>query len=58
MADVRSAIITDNEFYGRARIVNRARGRVVIADNIEQTDEDPFPQQRDSGSPPPPPPEG
>lgn len=43
--DVRAAIITGNEFYGRARIVNRARGRVVIRDNVEQTDEVPFPKQ-------------
>jgi hypothetical protein len=42
--DVRAAIITDNEFYGAARIVNRARGRVIINDNLEQTDEDPFPE--------------
>jgi hypothetical protein len=41
--DVRSAVITGNEFYGQARIVNQARGRVVIADNVDQTDEEPFP---------------
>jgi len=41
--DVRSAVITGNEFYGQARIANQARGRVVIADNLEQTDEEPFP---------------
>lgn len=41
--EVRAAIITGNEFYGRARIVNRAKGRVVIRDNIEATDEEPFP---------------
>lgn len=39
---VRSAIITGNEFYGKARIVNRARGRVIINDNIEETDENPW----------------
>jgi hypothetical protein len=44
--DVRSAIITGNEFYGQARIANQARGRVVIADNVEQTDEEPFPAPR------------
>ncbi len=43
--DVRAAIITDNEFYGEARIDNRARGRVVIANNIEMTDETPFPDE-------------
>ena len=36
---VRAAIIEGNEFYGRARIVNQAKGRVVIANNLEQTDE-------------------
>ncbi len=41
--DVRAAVILGNEFYGKARIVNHARGRVVITDNVEQTDEDPFP---------------
>lgn len=40
---VRAAIITGNEFYGQARIVNRARGRVVINNNIEETDERPWP---------------
>jgi len=43
--DVRSAVITGNEFYGKSRIVNNAKGRVVIANNIEETDEDPFPEQ-------------
>lgn len=41
--DVRAAVIVGNEFYGKARIENQARGRVAIANNIEQTDEDPFP---------------
>jgi len=40
--DVISAVITGNEFYGAANIRNRARGRVVIANNVEQTDEDPY----------------
>jgi hypothetical protein len=38
---VRSAIIEGNEFYGQSRIVNQAKGRVVIANNIEQTEEPP-----------------
>jgi len=42
--DVRSAIITDNEFYGEMRIVNEAKGRTVIENNLERTDEDPFPE--------------
>lgn len=41
--EVRSAVITGNEFYGKARIVNKAKGRVVIANNVEETDEDPYP---------------
>jgi hypothetical protein len=41
--EVRSAIITGNEFYGRSRIVNRTKGRVILRDNIEATDEEPFP---------------
>lgn len=45
---VRSAIITGNEFYGRARITNRSRGRVIINSNIEETDERPWP----NGPPP------
>lgn len=40
---VRSAIIEGNEFYGQARIANQAKGRVVIANNTEETDENPFP---------------
>ena len=40
---VRSAIIEGNEFYGQSRIVNQAKGRVVIANNVEETDENPFP---------------
>jgi hypothetical protein len=42
--DVISAVITGNEFYGKSRITNRARGRVVIEHNIEGTDEEPYPQ--------------
>ena len=44
---VRAAIIEGNEFYGQSRIVNQAKGRVVIANNVEETDENPFP----AGSP-------
>ncbi|MHB1001136.1 MAG: glycosyl hydrolase family 28-related protein [Armatimonadota bacterium] len=40
-ADVISAIITGNEFYGKSRITNKAKGRTIIKDNIEQTEEDP-----------------
>lgn len=43
MPDVRSAIIIGNEFYGKARLVNKSKGRVVFANNVEETDEDPFP---------------
>jgi len=43
--EVRSAVIVGNEFYGEARIDNRARGRVVIEHNIRQTDEEPFPEK-------------
>jgi hypothetical protein len=43
--EVRSALIEGNEFYGASRIVNQARGRVVIANNLEETDEMPFPQK-------------
>lgn len=42
--EVRSAVILGNEFYGEARIVNRARGRVEIDHNVERTDEEPFPE--------------
>jgi hypothetical protein len=45
-SEVRSAIIEGNEFYGQSRIVNQARGRVVIANNVEETDENPFPEKR------------
>jgi hypothetical protein len=38
---VRSAIIEGNEFYVESRIVNQAKGRVVTANNIEQTEEPP-----------------
>jgi hypothetical protein len=41
--EVRAAIITGNEFYGAARIVNNAKGQVVIDNNLERTDEEPFP---------------
>ncbi len=34
-----SAVIVGNEFYAPARIVNRSNGRVVIADNVDQTDD-------------------
>ena len=43
--DVISAVITGNEFYGEARIVNHAKGRVKIANNIEETDTDPCPRR-------------
>jgi hypothetical protein len=41
--DVRAAIITGNEFYGEAKIVNNAKGQVVIANNVERTDEEAAP---------------
>jgi hypothetical protein len=34
-----SAVIVGNEFYAPARIVNRSNGKVVIADNVDQTDD-------------------
>lgn len=37
--DVIAAVITGNEFYGKARIDNQAKGKVVISDNVEGTDE-------------------
>ncbi len=46
--DVRSAVILGNEFYGEARIVNRARGRVEIAHNLERTDEEPYPAEEEA----------
>ena len=42
--EVRAAVITANEFYGQARIQNGSKGHVVIENNIEQTDENPFPK--------------
>ncbi len=45
---VQAAIITGNEFYGPTLIVNRAKGRTVIKDNLFETDTDPFPK----GEPP------
>lgn len=44
--DVISAVIIGNEFYGKSRIVNRARGRTVIKDNVDQTEEDPYPKKK------------
>jgi hypothetical protein len=44
--DVISAIITGNEFYGKSRITNKSKGRTIIKDNIEQTEEDPFPAKK------------
>jgi hypothetical protein len=41
--DVRAAVITGNEFWGKARIVNRARGHVAITGNVEETEDEPFP---------------
>jgi hypothetical protein len=41
--DVISALVMGNEFYGEARIVNNARGRVVIEHNLENTGDDPYP---------------
>lgn len=41
--NVRSAIITGNEFYGKATIINKSQGQVIIKDNIEETDTNPFP---------------
>jgi hypothetical protein len=43
---VRSAIIEGNEFYGQSRIVNQAKGQVVLANNLEETDEKPFPERK------------
>ncbi len=34
-----SAVIVGNEFYAPARIVNRSNGKVVISDNVDQTDD-------------------
>ena len=45
---VRSAIIEGNEFYGQSRIVNKAKGRVVIANNLEETEENPFPAKKEA----------
>lgn len=45
---VRAAIITNNEFYGKAGIVNNSIGRVVIEGNIEETDTNPFPSEEES----------
>lgn len=42
--DVKAAVITGNEFYGEARITNNAKGQVVIANNVEKTDEGTFPK--------------
>jgi len=39
---VQAAIIANNEFYGKAEIVNRAKGRAVISGNVFETDTDPF----------------
>lgn len=47
--DVKAAVIKGNEFWGEARIVDRARGRVVIADNIEQTEDAPYPTAGGAG---------
>jgi hypothetical protein len=32
-----SAVITNNEFYGPARIINRSKGKVVISNNVDRT---------------------
>jgi hypothetical protein len=44
--DVISAIIKDNEFYGRMRIINKSDGRTIIKDNIDRTEEDPYPKRK------------
>ena len=41
--EVQAAVIANNEFYGKAEIINRSRGRVKIANNVEETDTNPFP---------------
>ena len=45
-----SALIVGNEFYGELRILNRAKGKVVIAHNLEQTD--PPPSTHSAGAEP------
>jgi hypothetical protein len=41
--DVISAIISNNEFYGKSTVENHAKGRVVIENNIGETETNPFP---------------
>lgn len=36
--DVRAAVITGNEFYGWGEIVNKAKGKTIVEDNLEKTD--------------------
>jgi hypothetical protein len=38
-----AAVITDNEFYAPLNIVNNSKGKVVIANNVDQTDFVPAP---------------
>lgn len=38
------AIITGNEFYSKAEIVNRSKGHTVVRDNIFETGSDPYPK--------------
>lgn len=40
-AGVRSAVITGNEFYGPAEIVDRTRGAAIIRDNLFETETHP-----------------
>lgn len=42
--NVRSAVITGNEFYGPAQIVNRSRGQAIVRDNLFETETNPFPE--------------
>ncbi|MDD2763505.1 MAG: glycosyl hydrolase family 28-related protein [Opitutaceae bacterium] len=39
--DVIAATIMGNEFYGPLRIVNKSKGKVAVANNIDQTDDVP-----------------
>ena len=41
--DVISAIIANNEFYGKSTVENHAKGRVVIENNVAETQTNPFP---------------
>ena len=44
-SDVRTAFVTENEFYGSGAIVNNARGQTVLRDNLAETETNPFPDE-------------